>query len=455
MALHRTQRLVATIVALAVVVLPARMVAPHQASAARPTGTIIFYNYTVDPATDALLRQDVKAFEASHPGAHVNLIMVPPDQYASKSLLAVASNQPPDIAWYDMVHYAWWKKGLIKDLTPYIQRDRVLSNPALYSTQYNNPYKFDGTHYFAVSTGADGMMTFYNKSLFDKAHLPYPPTDFAAKTWTWQDFLRDAQRLTLDRNGKHPTDAGFDPAHVVQWGTSLAGSMSAWWGWQIIPWSYGAQLVDKPHDPTRFLMNSPKMISSLQFLQDLIYKYHVAPTPSQATALFSGDDFATGKVGLVLDGGWGLVPRRHITRFKWDITFLPRGPAGRFSPLWSAGFVITTRARNFPLAWEFARWAATESTWQRDQAVLRVPALRSVAKSVYSHPNQPGLPPHFLVRVECLRQTYPGDIWQKNWPQIQDKIWTPAFEKFWRGEISARQLVQQINDPSTAFLSRP
>jgi hypothetical protein len=72
-----------------------------------------------------------------------------------------------------------------------------------------------------------------------------------------------------------------------------------------------------------------------------------------------------------------------------------------------------------------------------------------------THPNQPGLPPHFLVRVECLRQTYPGEIWQKNRPQIQDKIWTPAFEKFWRGEISARQLVDRINDPSTAFLSRP
>ena len=87
--------------------------------------------------------------------------------------------------------------------------------------------------------------------------------------------------------------------------------------------------------------------------------------------------------------------------------------------------------------------------------MLRVPALRSVARSFYSHPNQPGLPPHFLVRVQTLRQTYPGDIWQKNWPQIQDKIWSAPFEKFWRGEITARQLVDQINGPSTAFLSRP
>src|SRR4051794_2419264 len=135
--------------ALAAVTLPAGAIAPL-ASAAGATGTIVFYNYTVDPATDGLLRKDVKAFEATHPGAHVNLVMVPPADYASKSLLAMASGQPPDIAWYDPLHYAWWKKGLIKDLTPYIQSDPVLSNPALFSTNLNDPYKFDGTHYFAV-----------------------------------------------------------------------------------------------------------------------------------------------------------------------------------------------------------------------------------------------------------------------------------------------------------------
>ncbi len=436
--------------------LPPLATAGTPARAASPTGTITFFNYTVDPVSDALLRKDVKAFETSHPGAHVNLILVPPDQYAAKSLLAVASNQPPDIAWYDPIHYAWWKKGLIADLTPYIQADPVISNPKLFSTQYNAPFKFDGKHYFALSTGADGMMTYFNKTLFDKAKVPYPSQDFGPKGWTWQDFLKDCQRLTLDRNGKHPTDSGFDAQHVVQWGTTLSDSMSAWWGWQIVPWSYGAQLVDRPHDPTRFLMTDPKMVAALQFIQDLIYKYHVAPKPSQAQALFTNvDSFSTGKVAIDLDGGWSLVPRANITRFKWDIAPLPGGPAGRFSPIWSAGFVMTTKARNPKLAWEFIRWAAADPTWQRDQAVFRVPALRSVADTFYKHPTGKGLPEHFLVRVQTLRKTYPGDIWHKHWNEIQDKIWAGPLEQYWRGEITAAQLASQINDASTAYLSRP
>ena len=56
-------------------------------------------------------------------------------------------------------------------------------------------------------------LVFYNKAMFDAAGLAYP-TD----NWTFEEMRQAAIQLTLDANGRNPTDPDFDPDTIVQWG---------------------------------------------------------------------------------------------------------------------------------------------------------------------------------------------------------------------------------------------
>ncbi|SFK66800.1 extracellular solute-binding protein [Paenibacillus sp. 1_12] len=46
-------------------------------------------------------------------------------------------------------------------------------------------------HYYSIPYGVNKFAVFYNKKLFDDAHVPYPKAD-----WTWQDFMQTAKLLT-------------------------------------------------------------------------------------------------------------------------------------------------------------------------------------------------------------------------------------------------------------------
>jgi ABC-type glycerol-3-phosphate transport system substrate-binding protein len=61
-------------------------------------------------------------------------------------------------------------------------------------------------------------LVFYNKAMFDAAGLAYP-TD----NWTFEDMRQAAIQLTLDANGRNPTDLDFAPD------TSCSGAGTAVW----------------------------------------------------------------------------------------------------------------------------------------------------------------------------------------------------------------------------------
>jgi multiple sugar transport system substrate-binding protein len=73
----------------------------------------------------------------------------------------------------------------------------------------------------------------YNKDLFDKAQIKYPDD-----TWTWDNYVQVAARLTVDGNGRRANDNGFDPRQIQQYGSqTLRGN---YWYWI---WSNGGDIL--------------------------------------------------------------------------------------------------------------------------------------------------------------------------------------------------------------------
>jgi multiple sugar transport system substrate-binding protein len=112
------------------------------------------------------------------------------------------------------------------------------------------------------------------------------------------EFLDWAQKLTTDKNGKHPTEAGFDKDNVQVW------AMEYTWPRFTIPstlWQFGASVVSA--DGKKATLDSPQAIAAVQYWHDLMYKYYVAP-PAVPGKMWAGDLYKVNRLVFMWEGTW-------------------------------------------------------------------------------------------------------------------------------------------------------
>jgi multiple sugar transport system substrate-binding protein len=127
----------------------------------------------------------------------------------------------PDIAPYATVNeyarlnlYDYWL-----DLTPYLQ-DYDLS---VFDPTALRLWQDENGEQFGLPVKADISVIYYNRDLFDAAGIPYPPSRYGepyadGEEWNIDKLEQIAMQLTLDGNGKNPTQPGFNAQDIAQWG---------------------------------------------------------------------------------------------------------------------------------------------------------------------------------------------------------------------------------------------
>lgn len=163
-------------------------------------------------------------------------------------------------------------------------------DPADFSPITINGVTRDGSIY-GVPLDNHGWGMWVNDALFEAAGLD-PSTPPA----NWDEFIEWAQLLTLDANGKHPNEEGFDASNIVQYGTTVS-----WMRVTFLTLLYqnGGQLV--PEGSNTVDINSQAGIDALQMMYDLIYTYHVAPPPA---GFDNWQSFAAGRLAMIPEGSW-------------------------------------------------------------------------------------------------------------------------------------------------------
>jgi multiple sugar transport system substrate-binding protein len=225
-------------------------------------------------------------------------------------------------------------------------------------------YMFNGKLYGLPQKGSTVTM-YYNKNLFDKAGLSYP--DYS---WTFDDFLHAAKKLTRDTDGDGRIDQiGCLPYSVYTW-----------------LWASGGAILSK--DGQRILLMEPATLKGLQFFIDLRNRYHVAPrqmsiegTDKTALTVFDG-----GRVGMEISGPWRLPRYSRIRDFAWDVAPLPKGPAGRGARYAGVCFSVWKGTKHPKLAWQLLRhMVSAKSQRLLAEAGSDVPSRRSVAETAFLH----------------------------------------------------------------------
>lgn len=394
------------------------------------------FTYWGSPIEKAAIERMVQSFETANPDIDVEPIHIPNSEYIAQVTAMLASGSPPDVGYLFETHAPQWAAdGKVLDLTPMVQADPELSSRLPETYYYFAPDRTLGT-----STSTEIMVMFYNRAVFDAAGLPYPPAR-AEDAWTWDEFVDVARRLTVDVNGLHPGDAGFDPNTISTYGVSF--EEDAWYGYLPFIYSNGGQVVNE--DGTALLLDSPEAVEAVQRLRDLMWVHHVMPTPQQQRQLPTSDALMqTSQLAMDIRGQWKLLDYSSMDGLDFGVAVLPKMREARTIILGSPT-VIFAGTQHQEAAIKFYKFHNDPQAVDLYVRGLWMPLQQSYylqPDAIASWVDNPAHPPESRSAIVdytlcCVVQT--PHYYVKNFGQITTDVIQPAVDKVWNNESTAAE----------------
>ncbi len=259
----------------------------------------------------------LKVFESQNAGIKVAWLHTPNTDYPTKLKTMLAGGTPPDVFWANnMLDYV--ARNVALDISERVKQHAAIGAPNYFLEPQESERTTWKGQWYGIGSCWVAPHLYYNVEMLEKAGVT-PPSASAAEAWTWEEFLENARRLTLDASGKHPGDPGFDPNNVTQWGVS-------WPTWSllrdVLVFSNGGDAFTKEH---RVKLGEPAAIEAIQALADLAVKHHVAPQAavSEQLGMNSQQMLASGKLAMLADGSWALQDIAKLG-FKYGCGVLPK-----------------------------------------------------------------------------------------------------------------------------------
>lgn len=395
--------------------------APGLAAAPGQTGGKVSFMMFGDPTEKVAYDGLIAAFTRKHPEIRAELLYVPNQvMYYQRLTIDFAGGTPPDVFLLNYRRYSNFAAGnQLEPLDAYVARSQVI-NLADFYPQAVAPFRWQNS-LLAIPQNISSLVVYYNKTLFDKAGVPYPKTD-----WNWDTFVTTAKALTKDTDGDGTTD---------QYGMGTDAIM-----FRVAPfiWQNGGDIVDNPAAPRKLTLDSPAAKEALVRFVDLQLKHRVVPTQVEEKAESSISRFLRGSTAMYFDSRRVVPAFRTITGFDWDIAPLPRGktPAGI---LHADAFFMAAASKNKPAAWTFIEFAnSVEGQTILARTGRTVPSRMSVANS----PDflEPGSKPaNGRVFLDVIPDIRAVPV-LKNWVDIESCA-SEEIERAYHGNVSLERAI--------------
>lgn len=408
------------------------------------SGVKLTYCFWGSPAEDRVMRQAFKDFEAANPGITVEPLYIPGDitgtEYEAKLKAMAQADQLPDLGYFRPEHFgSWAETGQFLNLGPYVKKDKMEKSvlPQVWK-------KVKGKIYGSYSA-AECQVLFYNKEVLQKAGVALPPTDYR-KGWSWNQLVDACKKITVDKNGKHPGESGFDPAKIVRYGVSY----QLWSAMLLAPlWSNNGDFVSA--NGRQFLMDKPESVQVLQALADLINKDHVFAYTNPSSTSGAGLPappvmLANGQLGMYVTGQWELLDLAKMN-FPLGVGALPifKKPA----QLYVSGVSVVFKATKHPKeAWLLHKWMLTpdktldlytsglwmptQASWYTDPADLKKWIDNAVHPAGYKEA---------VVDSMKVARINP-ETSCKNYPRIWGEAINPELDQVWLGQKTAAEAMK-------------
>lgn len=306
------------------------------------------WNYDTTPEFAALFR----AFEKENPNVEVQQVDIPSDDYDTKVTTMMSSGDTTDIlTMKNLLSYSNYAlRDQLVDLTDHVKK--VDKDPA---KDAYNMYKIGGKTY-AQPYRNDFWVLYYNKKLFDEAGVSYP------KNWTWDDYVKNAKKLTQ-------TDKGIYGTYQHTWRSTVQAIAAAQNGKNLLKPSYN------------YLEDYYKRALDLQDS-----KAQMTYGTAKSTKVTYQSQFESSKTAMMYMGTWymgGLLSNINDgkTNVDWSIAPMPQKTAsGKTTTFGSpTAFAINKNSKHQAVAQKFLDFCSGKKGAEILAKMSIVPAYRTDA----------------------------------------------------------------------------
>ena len=310
------------------------------------------------------LDAQVAEFEKRNPDIEVSLLsMGAGGMNPQKLMTAIVGGVAPDVIQQDRFTLGdWASRDAFRSLDEFLLREKgaknALSARDFYPAAWNETlYK---NHVYAIPTGIDDRLMYYNRKLFREAGLnpDKPPR-------TWEELKIAAKKLTKMRRDGTFERIGFIPNYGNSW-------------LYLYSWQNGGEFMSA--DGRTCTRDNKDTVGALKYIVDF---YDMLGGTDKINIFQSGfqgaeqDPFITGKIAMVITGSWVLPSvARYAPGLDFSVAPAPvpaerlastRDPKSRFygkPPFitWTGGFAFAMpRGSPHPEeAWKFIKWMTSE-----------------------------------------------------------------------------------------------
>ncbi len=260
---------------------------------------------------DPFFQQLQDQFQAQNPEIKIQQESAPWSEYWDRMQVQMAAGEASDVLWMSGAMFLnFVQKNFFLEMTPLADAAGLKLDDYFLQA---NVFTYNGKVY-AWPWFHTVSSCWFNKTLFDEASVPYPPTKWE-EAWTWDQFVETAKKLTKKRSDGR-----------MQYGARVHGAFEQCWG--AFVWSNGGDVMNK--ELTKSTMGDPKAVAAIQFLVDLIHNYQVSPKPGDPSVYIEGapSPFEAGLVAMNVDSSAYAGGYSKITAFEPHACVLPKAPNG-------------------------------------------------------------------------------------------------------------------------------
>jgi multiple sugar transport system substrate-binding protein len=291
-----------------------------------------------------LRQQQAALYEKLHPNVKVNID--PANEGVEKVIVQSIAGVGPDV--FDAVDSfqlaAYVKSGIAMDVTNELEQSGIDLKTQVFPGVL--PMCMVDGHVYGVpdNVGADGI--WFHADILREAGVALPTGG-----WTWDQFIPIAEKLT-----KRTADGRI----------SRYGFLFEWWNWRHFFSGFGASVFNA--NGSRCILDSPNAIAAIQLMYDLVYKYHVSPTPVEETSMAAEGGFGSGYITLMaakrgamaLGGRWWLAQLRQTKGLELRVAESPYGTVHATHEN-GRGLLVNKNSKHLEEALRFQRYMSSDA----------------------------------------------------------------------------------------------
>jgi len=392
--------------------------------------TIVVTTFNNDLTLSKITTDEIAEIEKRNPGLNIKLEIIPYSDYQQKISTEMAAGNMPDVINVEVSNFVdLYLRGAFQDLKPYIEASHV--NLKDYYPGVLERFSRDGQILVMPQDTAPTGLMYYNKKIFKEAKVPFPTSK-----WSWPEpFVSICKKLTK-KNAQGKT---------IRWAYSEAYPIQ----FENFMYSNGGNYVDDTANPKKLTMDDPKVVEAVRFRYDLIYKYHVSPSPTEFQSFSAGagveEMFMNGAIAMMCSGIWHTPKFLQDKGLDFDVVEFPSGPTGLKG--WGtggSGFAMTKACKNKDLAWKVIQELTSAHILAQLSATGEIqPALISMANSD-AFLKSPG-PAHKSILLSMPQYTH-YQPFTSSWQEILYGTMGPAMDPVWSGSKTPEEVLPELTD---------